>query len=252
MTVGDQSTRRPSFHLQSICSAGPKTRSDGGRSLRAWLGDGEAWRSERRCTCRRPAAQPTGTPARGAAAALSGFPSRASVSKAVLTHARALVNATRSELTDPDNWCQGEGWACDEKGESLGDSLWEAARSPHAYSRELLAAFLHQAWRHGYVVEPDKPRGMLRGVSRAPATVWVAAEALAEACLDVLPSHDRHGQTLNGLRHLISSKSLDERVVLALSELNEHGTHAEVLTALDQAERILQAELDRRAQKQQR
>ena len=177
---------------------------------------------------------------------MSGPQTVATATFGTLTRALVLVRATRVALADPGRWSQGA-WARDKDGASVDGVMWEAARSPHAHSRALLAEFFHQAWMHGYVVQVDAPRLLLTGFHRAPASVWVASEALADACLAVFPSRTRQGQQLGALRRFIGAKNLDERVVLALGELNEHGTHSDVMKALDKAERALQTELDRRA-----
>jgi hypothetical protein len=176
---------------------------------------------------------------------------RLSETTPVLRRAVALLDDVSEALAEPDRWTCGA-WARDAAGKPTSGSLLSEALPADAASRCLLGELLHQGFVRGYRIELRDGGLPPLALGRAPASVWVAADALAHASLWLL--RERYlpevAAELEGADPPLRTIKRDERAVLFAIALNELGSYEDVIWALVLAAETLRAELDRRAEEQ--
>jgi hypothetical protein len=115
---------------------------------------------------------------------------RLTQSTPVIRRAVALLDDTFEALLKPERWCD-DAWARDASGATIYGTILEAIESPQAESRCVFGELVHQGLRRGYRIE-FLARGLHATELRcAPASFWLAAEALAEVAVEVLAEMSR-------------------------------------------------------------
>jgi hypothetical protein len=168
----------------------------------------------------------------------------------VICRAVGLLGDVFDALAEPSRWAVGA-WARDAAGERTRGSLIEALGADAA-SRCLLGELVHQGFARGYRIELGRDGLVPLTLRRAPASFWVAADALAHSSLWVLRERylPEFAAEFEGADPPLRTIKRNERAVLFAIALNELGSYEDVVWALVLAAESLRAELDRRAEEQ--
>jgi len=155
---------------------------------------------------------------------------RLGASTPVIRRAVALLDATFEALVDPERWCD-EAWARDAAGATISGTILEAIESPQAASRCLLGELVHQGLRRRYRIGFIASGLNAVELCRAPASFWLAAEALAEVAAEVLtesepPIHSAFAELPSAF-----SGPRGRRVLLSV-ELNEECSYEPIISTV--------------------
>jgi hypothetical protein len=169
---------------------------------------------------------------------------RLTQSTLVIRRAVALLDDTFDALLKPERWCD-DAWARDAAGATIYGSVIEAIESPHTASRCLLGELTHQGLRRGYRIEFLGRSQQPTELRCAPASFWLAAEALAEVAAEVLAENELPIRGVLPDFRLDASLPHGRRVLIPI-ELNEECSYEPVISTVVLAAEGLRAELDRR------